>query len=344
MNKGDKRRSRRKYRVRYDRIVILVLALAVLIVLITSCSIAFWGKEKPESSQSGKSESSETSQPSEPAPTEPEQEQPTTTEPPAEPPLEGYQKLQMSNSEIYKGDLVLVNAQYEYKFPEGDIDPVTVYDHQNDYYSYGDMITSLDSSALVQLNNMIQAFASERGLYATDIFVQDGYRTYDEQVERHNSGRSKTFEAGHTDYHTGRTIDLFRIDSTSGSGFSYFSAEGDCQWFAENSGKYGFIVRYPQGKDEITGEKARSYTYRYVGAPHAGYINSNGLCLEEYIELLKQHTNESPLEISENGHSYGVYYVAAAEGDVTDVPVPADKSYTISGNNADGFIVTVTQS
>ena len=188
---------------------------------------------------------------------------------------------------------------------------------------------------------MMSAYAAYQGVSSTDVFVLDGYRTFEEQAERHSSGKSMTFEAGHTDYHTGRTFDMFRNDANSGSGYSYFSADA---WFEENAGNYGFIVRYPEGKSESTGENPRTYTYRYVGVPHASYINTNKLCLEEYIAEVKGHTNENPLEITANGHDYSVYYIAAEEEGTTAVSVPADKTYTISGDNDGGFIVTVALS
>ena len=122
---------------------------------------------------------------------------------------------------------------------------------------------------------------------------------------------------------------------------AYFKAEGDVEWFADNACKYGFIVRYPEGKDEVTGEKARTYTYRYVGAPHATYMHDNGLCLEEYIAEVKEHTKDDPLTVAVDGEVSLIYYVPASEEGDTDVTVPKDKAYTVSGNNCDGFIVTV---
>jgi D-alanyl-D-alanine carboxypeptidase len=185
----------------------------------------------------------------------------------------------------------------------------------------------------------MEAYAASKNADTTDVFVQDGFRTYDEQVDRHSSGKSKTFSAGHTDYHTGRTFDMFLMNSDSSTGYSYFAAD---DWFNQNAGSYGFILRYPEGKQEKTGENPRTYTYRYVGIPHASYINFNQLCLEEYIEEVKRHTNDNPLEITAGGNTYNVYYVPAAESGDTDVPVPDGMAYTISGCNAGGFIVTVT--
>lgn len=340
MTKGDKRRNRRKYRVRYDRIVVMVLILIILIVLISSCTIALTGKKSEDDEKSSSSTADITEPSSEIPSTEPTQEEPAT-EPASEvQPAENFDTVKFSSDDIHKGSLVLVNSDYEYKFTEGDIDVVPVYTNMNDCYKAGDMVTKLDSTVITQVNSMMEAYAMSQGASTTDIFIIDGFRTFEEQADKHSRGVSKTFEAGHCDYHTGRTFDIYHYDSTSSTGYSVFSAEGKYEWFAENAGNYGFIVRYPQGKEAVTGENARAYTYRYVGPAHASYINANGLCLEEYIELLKTHTKDDPLETTANGMTYSVYYVPASVGE-TEISVPKDSVYEISGNNADGFIVTV---
>lgn len=372
MTRKEKQKNRRvnngkRYRIRYDRIVILVLVLIVLAVVITSCVKAFFGNEEPDTPESSQSLSSETSDSVETSDTGESSE---VTEPPVTADTSvtdeittetassssttvttttttkaiptGYKKETHSYEDIYKGDLVLVNAEYDYKFYEDDINVTTLFDNKSDSYGAGDFVTKLDRNVLNHLNEMIDAYAKSQYLDSTYIFILDGYRTYDEQVERHSSGKSRTFEAGHTDYHTGRTFDIYCSDTFSNIGYAYFNPTDNYEWFAENAGNYGFIMRFPEYKDEITGERARTYTYRYVGVPHAVYINSNNLCMEEYIEIIKTYTNENPLKITANGQSYAVYYVPAEE-DETDVIVPLGKMYTVSGNNADGFIVTVIE-
>lgn len=341
--------KKRKYRVRYDRVVIAVLVLITIVVVITSCIKAIFGSNEPDTPQNSilhsESDISDTTEQTTDTGTGTAE---NTTDTPQETTStsavsNGYKTEAHVYDDIYKGDLVLVNAEYEYKFQEDDVDPITVFDNRNDYYEAGDYVTKLDETVLNQLNAMIEVYATENNMESTDIFIQDGYRTYEEQVERHYTGKSKTFEAGHTDYHTGRTFDMFYNDSESGTGFAYFSADGDYEWFAENAGNYGFIVRFPEDKQDITGEKPRSYTYRYVGVPHAVYINENNLCMEEYIEELKSHNIDNPLEITVDDKNYSVYYVPAENNGINEIPVPSGKMYTVSGNNADGFIVTVTE-
>lgn len=343
MNKGEKRRKNRRYRIRYDRIIIFVLLIAAMGVVGTSVFKAVTGGKDEESSSGDES----ISEP--PAVTDNYAPEDTTAETPTEPETtttavspviaapEGMTAVEQEHDNIYKGNLIVVNAEYEYKFLPDDIEVLTLHENQSSCYVTGDLVTGLDSETITQLNAMMEAYAEFRGSWTTDIFIQDGYRTYEEQEYRHSSGQSRTFEAGHADYHTGRTFDMFRIDSYSATGYSYFEAD---DWFKENSGKYGFILRYPEGKSEYTGENPRTYTYRYVGIPHAEYINTYNLCLEEYIGILKTHTIENPLETAADGHIYSIYYVPAGESGKTDVFVPENSAYTISGDNGSGFIVT----
>lgn len=60
------------------------------------------------------------------------------------------------------------------------------------------------------------------------------------------------------------------------------------QWLMENSWKYGFILRYPEEKSDVTGIIYEPWHYRYVGEPAAREMRELGLCLEEYIEWLDE--------------------------------------------------------
>ena len=56
------------------------------------------------------------------------------------------------------------------------------------------------------------------------------------------------------------------------------------QWLAKNAYKYGFILRYPQGKEDVTGTDYEPWHYRYVGNGAAEEIYNGQICLEEYME------------------------------------------------------------
>ena len=91
----------------------------------------------------------------------------------------------------------------------------------------------------------------------------------------------------------------------------------------------------------MTGFQYESWHFRYVGYPSAYYITQNGLVLEEYIDQLHEHPVNDPLLVSTERGDYALYYVPAAYDYVTDLPVPDQQAYTLSGDNDGGFIVTV---
>ena len=110
---------------------------------------------------------------------------------------------------------------------------------------------------------------------------------------------------------------------------------GVCGRFRRLAARYGFIERYQRGKEEVTGISAEPWHFRYVGAPHAQLMETNGLCLEEYRDFLRQGPRSVALE---NGRMAQVFYVPAA-GAVTEVEVP-EGCCQISGDNVEGFILT----
>lgn len=69
------------------------------------------------------------------------------------------------------------------------------------------------------------------------------------------------------------------------------------KWLIENSYKYGFVLRYPTDKKEITMINYEPWHYRYVGVDNATYMKEHDMCLEEYIEYLKQFEEEQYKEI-----------------------------------------------
>jgi D-alanyl-D-alanine carboxypeptidase len=164
--------------------------------------------------------------------------------------------------------------------------------------------------------------------------VNDAYTTLDKI-------KTKKSIAALTDLASGRSVRLTVYPTEQGT-----MGSGKYQWFSDNCHKYGFILRYPAGKTDRTGVDANASVFRYVGTAHAKYIKENNLCLEEYVEFLKTYDYKKPLTYTDadTGIQYYIYYQKTAAGEVTPVFVPANKSCDISGNNIDGFVVTVASS
>ena len=63
-----------------------------------------------------------------------------------------------------------------------------------------------------------------------------------------------------------------------------FKGTKQCKWLHEHCWEYGFILRYQEGKESVTGYIAEAWHIRYVGVEHALKIRDLGMCLEEYLE------------------------------------------------------------
>ena len=267
-----------------------------------------------------------------------------------------YKYVSLNNEKnIIKGDLILINGDYAYKGGEP-ADMVSSYDYRHNdadekIMSIKDANVVANKIVLESVNRMLSDFYKEKGI--RDVMLVSGYRTEEYQKQLYEKDLEKTGleystfveKPGHSEHHSGYALD-FQLDKEN---YPFFSGEGEYSWVNENCYKYGFIVRYPSGKSSITGIDGETWHFRYVGVPHAQLIYNSELCYEEYILSIKQYSRENPLyvDIKENGDRYAVYYVAAeTEGDSTNVDIPLHDDgsgyvYSISGNNCDGYIVTV---
>ena len=91
---------------------------------------------------------------------------------------------------------------------------------------------------------------------------------------------------GTSEHHTGLAADI--VTPTHQTLDPEFADTDAGKWLQENAAEYGFILRYPEDKQDITEIIYESWHYRYVGVDHAMAIKENGLCLEEYLEILKE--------------------------------------------------------
>ena len=108
---------------------------------------------------------------------------------------------------------------------------------------------------------------------------------YDKYVKKDGIKAADTYSArpGHSEHQTGLAIDLknMALKKTRLS-------ESDFDWLEANAHKYGFIVRFPKDKEQITGYKFENWHIRYVGKEAATEIMDKNLTLEEYVEMNKK--------------------------------------------------------
>lgn len=284
----------------------------------------------------------------EPQSSEPIETDPVTTEPETTALDEKYKYVSCGLDELHSGYQILVNYQNAFVFDSSDFVIKTFYGNKNKSYKVRDTLVSFDKSAMTRFNDMMEAFDTDTGKH--DILVNSSYRTYEEQeeiyqlkVDQYSEEYASMFVAipGYSEHHTGLAVDL-TIYTDKNESMTFTDNPDYTAWMAANAHKFGFILRYPSDKTDITKIGYEDWHYRYVGQPHAYYISKNNLCLEEYIELLRSFPFDGEhLNIADDEGSVWEIYFVPALSETTEVPVPKEHPYEISGNNVDGFIVTV---
>ena len=240
-------------------------------------------------------------------------------------------KITLSNNKIYDGNLILVNAAYSLQSTR-----------ENELVSantdYPDILLCRDAASALQM-------VLEKISAARDIVPVSGYRSQWEQTQIYNdslkeSGAefTKKYVAlpGHSEHQTGLAIDLGLYSDHIDFIRPDFPYDGICEMFREAAPSYGFVERYPAGKEKITGIAHEPWHFRYVGFPHSAIMADMELALEEYVELIKNYTLEHPLLYK----GTEIYYVPA-NGKSTEIRLLEKSIYQISGNNVDGFVVTI---
>lgn len=266
-------------------------------------------------------------------------------------PATDYTTINKNSADIHVGDLVLVNNSNAYVFPTSTANIVDIYTNRPYFYDTtktecpyraSNTKLSLQTSALLKLNELALAYYELTG--SNSIMISDAYRSYEEQQEIATNNPASAAAAGYSDYHTAMAVRI-SVTAPNGGIDDLGSANGATlyAWLNGNAYKYGFIRRYPEDKDRITGYSVDRYHYRYVGYPHSYYMVQNNLCLEEYLALVAtyEYSDKHLAFTADDGKVYEIYFVPASTGTTTSVPVPTSDSYTVSGNNYSGFVVTV---
>lgn len=138
--------------------------------------------------------------------------------------------------------------------------------------------------------NKMKEAASKEGI---NLYVVSGFRSYDIQnqlynryVARDGKEEADTYSArpGHSEHQTGLAADINSVSEE-------FENTPEGKWLANNCYKYGFIIRYPKGKESITGYIYESWHIRYVGVDIATslYNNGNWIALEEYLGITSKY-------------------------------------------------------
>lgn len=126
-----------------------------------------------------------------------------------------------------------------------------------------------------------------------ELYLKSGYRSYYKQavmyenrLKRYGYDDGWVTKPGASDHQTGLGCDVVPRNWTDRGMNEDMAREPETQWMAENCARFGFILRYPSDKEDVTEINYEPWHLRYVGVPVATYIMENGLTLEEFhVEL-----------------------------------------------------------
>lgn len=185
----------------------------------------------------------------------------------------------ITKADTSKGNLILVNKYYYIDETYQPVDPTVLQLNKYTYWSN----SVLSKEAHTAFTNMVDD-AKELGYSLIDT---SAYRTYEYQSYLYNkylkeNGLEWTLKSsakpGHSEHHTGLATDIVKV----GVSMYDFESTDEFNWIKDNAHKYGFILRYPEGKEYLTGYKYEPWHYRYVGKDVATYIYENDIVFEEY--------------------------------------------------------------
>ena len=158
-----------------------------------------------------------------------------------------------------------------------------------------DSTRQFDARAIKYLKDMLNDMREDGN---TNIWVQSSYRSVKRQKELYDNSIQKYLKQGKSeeeaikltdeyinrpgcsDHNLGLAVDFNYVDNS-------FEDTKEFKWLQENAENYGFILRYPKDKEDITTIAYESWHWRYVGEEHAKKINELNMCLEEYVEYLE---------------------------------------------------------
>ena len=190
--------------------------------------------------------------------------------------------LQLVQTEM-EPELVLVN--FDNKMPDGFKQKIV---KKSDIY--------MDERIIEPFNKM-QKDASKENL---NIWISSGYRSmerqkvlYEKEIEafsntglNHSDAVSKASKSvarpGYSEHNTGLALDLDGV-------LDSFNQTKEYEWLQLHAQDYGFVLRYPKDKQDITKIKFEPWHYRYVGVEHAKKMKELNMCLEEYVQYVNQN-------------------------------------------------------
>lgn len=244
--------------------------------------------------------------------------------------------ITLNHKDIHKGSLILINKRHPLVEDNHDLSIIPASTEEPEIY--------LEVTAAAVLSHLLKVLHCQK-----DILPVSGYRSMEEQqriyaVSLEDNGKEFTEKyvalPKHSEHQTGLAIDLALKKDEIDFICPEFPYEGICNVFRDKAPLFGFIERYQEGKERVTGIAHEPWHFRYVGYPHSLLMSEKDLVLEEYIEFLKEFPYDKAHFVTKvNNQTVEIFYVNSTIH--REIHLPEDAIHQISGNNIDGFIVTL---
>lgn len=174
------------------------------------------------------------------------------------------------------------------------------------------------AEAVYPLSHMLTDFYSETGMRT--VMVSSAYQAPPEP--QYNYGMTPEEQSAPDEASTGLLIGFSLYEENKGS--RAFTGAGIYDWFVDNCYKYGFVLRYPKGKEEVTGHDADMTLFRFVGEEAAAFMHENGYCFDELELGLMKMNFDAPMLVDAYGRNELVYAVQADMNGNVQIELPAD--------------------
>lgn len=183
---------------------------------------------------------------------------------------------------ILKSDLSDIENKNQFKVIKG------VLIVNSDYTLPSDYDPGIDEDARKSFTLMVND-ANKDGVILRSV---SDYRSFEQQSKLEDVEDVKFVKAGTSEHQTGLAYDLIGEDYTLKYKLD-FSKSKEYKWLMDNAYKYGFVLRYPEGKKDITGLSFAPWHFRYVGIDLAKILHNQNLTLEEYLKVADENVTNT---------------------------------------------------
>lgn len=246
-------------------------------------------------------------------------------------------QLTLTKEQVSLGDLVLVNPSHPW---------VSTYPLSLITWNHPSGSVLLQYTASMRLQALIEKLGIKKS-----VIPNSGYRSRSEQEEilaetirseGEEYAAKYVAQPGFSEHHTGLAVDLSFRKNTLSSKLSSLTGHDARHRFTSMCKEYGFVERYGQGKEHITGIAHEPWHFRYVGVPHAQIMGENDSSLEEYHFFLRHFSKDRPLRYHIGNLHYEIFYAPLPKDGALEIDLSEYNSYEWSGDNECGFFLTTT--